>query len=197
MQVYDKKHDHFRFTLTILLKEQPTITIPRKQSLSSLPAGAPQASPRDATVASPRRGPGYTPTFDGILSSGESWVARRRASEASPKAGTGAGRDILGDHSNESKGIEIPEEEEDDAGNRKMQIPNDDIYPATASGDIESPIPGGQDPSAEMLNLSINNSSSAVGSHGSPSPLTGTIDYARIDWSYKDPSGQVQGRFHS
>jgi len=177
----------------MILKEQPTITIPRKQSLSNLPAS--QASPRDAAAASPRRGPGYTPTLDGILSSGESWVTRRRASDASLKVSTGAGRDVLGDHSNESKGIEIPEEEED-AGIR-VQIPNDATYPAAASGDIESPIPGSHDPSAEMSNLSINNSSSAVGSHGSPSPLTGTIDYARIEWSYKDPSGQVQGRFCS
>ena len=144
-------------------------------------------------MVSPRRGPGYTPTFDGILSSGESWVARRRASEASPKADTGAGRDVLGDHSSDSKGIEIPEEGEDDAGNRKVQTPDD---AAATSGDIESPLSGGQDPSAEMSNLSINNSSSAAGSHGNPFPLTDTIDYARIEWSYKDPSGQVQGKFY-
>jgi PERQ amino acid-rich with GYF domain-containing protein len=180
-----------RFAITSWqhLVEQPTITIPRKQSFSSLQPA--QASPRDTNVSSPRRGPGYAPNFDGILGGGESWVARRRASEASLKAGPGMAREPSGDHQLDGKGVEIPEEEEEDI-NRNSQLPGKSLDPSVVSGG-KDPHTGSRDLNAGITNLSLNNGSNAAQSHGISSPLTGVIDHATIEWSYKDPSGQIQG----
>lgn len=174
------------------LKEHPTITIPRKPSISSLQP--PQASPRDATLPSPRRTSGYIPGFDGILSGGESWVARRRASEASLKPGTAPSRETNGDYQQESKASEILEEEEEDTSGRNLQKADSHT---TALGGKEPLLSDGQNAISGSANLSLDmNGSSAPGSHSSSmtsSLPTNITDYASIEWSYKDPSGQVQG----
>ncbi|RDB28984.1 hypothetical protein Hypma_015129 [Hypsizygus marmoreus] len=185
--------------------DQPTVTIPRKQSLSSLQPSL--ASPRDTTAPSPRRGPGYTPNFDGVLNSGESWVARRRASEASLKSGAGTSREGGGQYQQENKASEIREEEEDighepgqnsrttDAPRNPQASPNPVNNPRHSK---ESSASNGQDATADMarLSLGINGTININPSTGGP-PATVPPDLATIDWSYKDPSGQVQGPFQA
>ncbi|KAG5729781.1 GYF domain-containing protein mpd2 [Termitomyces sp. T112] len=181
------------------LRREPSLTIPRKQSLSSLQP----VSPRDA-APSPRRGPGYSPGFDGVLGGNDAWIARRRASEVSLKASAGASQEVGADHQLESKTSDIREEEENPE-------PNEDEHPigeaddpdrTTASQDAGNDPPqiDGQDATADMARLSLNiNGSSNPGSLNnsvSASPAI-TVDLAAVEWSYKDPSGQVQGPFNA
>src|ERR1700683_1678042 len=83
--------------------------VPRRQSLSS--SQGPLASPRDAALPSPRTRMGFGPGFDGVLSGGDSWIARRKAAEALAKS-TGAPR---GEPAGETdaKAVEIKEEDEE------------------------------------------------------------------------------------
>ncbi|KAF8061015.1 hypothetical protein FPV67DRAFT_1632041 [Lyophyllum atratum] len=176
--------------------DQPASTIPRKQSLSSLQP----ASPREAALPSPRRASGYTSGFDGILSSGDSWVARRRASEASLKAGAGMSREGGGDYQLDSKASNIREEEEDashrPAGNsRSTDAPRE----ANRTTDPQLTDPSGQRAIAGVAALSLgSNGASVLGSVNNSTnsvPATAALDLANVEWSYKDPSGQIQGPF--
>ncbi|KAG6837899.1 hypothetical protein H0H93_013052 [Arthromyces matolae] len=177
-----------------LRRDQPSINIPRKQSLSNLQP----ASPREAAAPSPRRGSGFTSGFDGILG-GDSWIARRRASEASLKAG--ALRDGGLDHQTENKTSDIQEEEEqnyeinelkrsagdlDDSGHIGASQVSEDLSPATGQNDNANVAKNSKDPSnTGSLNNSVSDSSAI------------TLDLATVEWSYKDPSGQVQGPFNA
>ncbi|KAF9458750.1 hypothetical protein BDZ94DRAFT_1269950 [Collybia nuda] len=172
--------------------DQPTLTIPRKQSLSSLQP--PLMSPRDIALPSPRTRVGYTPNFDGVLNNGESWVARRRASEASLKSSAGASRDP-GDQVIDSKAPEIQEEEEESSltsrkGNRDE------------SGSLSGGSAFKSDGAAFQDNLNIGADMShsynqPVYEQMSNGPPPGIPDLASIEWSYKDPQGQIQGPFRA
>ncbi|KAF8213572.1 hypothetical protein K438DRAFT_1661780 [Mycena galopus ATCC 62051] len=158
---------------------------PRKLSLSSTQG---PMSPRDSALPSPRTRLGHTPTFDGVLNGGESWVARRRASEAKAVA-----RDA--EH-HEAPNLEIREEDEDanadSGGNHTPQ----EIPKATASpprdppassqpkttGDGTPHVQNGSDPAAPVV---------------PNGPPPGFRDLAGVQWSYLDPQGQLQGPFRA
>lgn len=153
-------------------------------------------SPREAPAPSPRARVGYTPNFDGVLNNGDSWVARRRASEASLKSGT-ATRDTGGEQVLDGKAPEIREEEED--GNHELRKDNGNEPPSTPGESSSKAISDGigfQDNNirADMTQLSIDtyNQLSEPANNGPP---PGIPDLASIEWSYKDPSGQIQGTY--
>lgn len=150
-------------------------------------------SPRDAALPSPRTRLGHTPTFDGVLNGGESWVARRRASEA--KLVGNASRDP--DHP-DGRGSEIREEDEDanpDSGGKPTlhetrqitasptQDPPTTSEPQTGDGTSYSPhVQNGADLSGPVV---------------PNGPPPGILDLASVQWSYLDPQGQLQGQPNS
>ncbi|TFK76721.1 hypothetical protein BDN72DRAFT_884418 [Pluteus cervinus] len=188
--------------------DSPALPIPRKQSLSSLQP--PSMSPRDTGLPSPRTRVGISPGFDGVLNSGESWVSRRRASEASLKAGVGTAREG-GDYQHEGKATEIREEEEEDAAGlqqQRLRGGGGSSGPQPQTLDKQRPTDPGvtqhgqSDPSVDGLNSGMAQMSVGMNSPGSlnasPGPNSFAANYpdpATIKWSYKDPSGQVQGPF--
>lgn len=183
--------------------DQSPAPIPRKQSLSSLQQ--PLMTPRDAAVPSPRNRVGFTPNFDGVLNGGDSWVARRRASETSLRSGVGTSRD-QGDQI-DSKASEIREEEED--GGRHLQAPEH----VQEKQDVSRPhatsttAPSQCNNTTSLPDGQIDMAHPSIGANGSivPEPVDnltngpppGLLDLASVEWSYKDPSGQVQGPFRA
>lgn len=167
----------------------------RKPSLSALQT--PTLSPREA----PRPRVGYTPSFDGVLNSGESWVARRRISETPTKPGGGSSQ-----QDSISSGIR-EEKEEDSRTNSDHRIPEDSsiissssaqisadesrLYAAAATTGTESSLH-----SSSVVPISINGTVN-LHKQGVDSkdigPPPGLIDLAAVEWSYKDPTGQIQG----
>ncbi|KAG5636559.1 hypothetical protein H0H81_007611 [Sphagnurus paluster] len=171
--------------------DQPTLTIPRKQSFSN--SGLQPGSPRDI-APSPRRGPGYTPGFDGILSGGDSWVARRRASEASLKATSGTPREGGGDYQPDVKASEIREEEEEtnreaDIHSRSTGDPDRKLSPQTGGTELSLP---DRHPTAQLAP-----SSEGLNDRVGASVPNSAPDLTTVQWSYKDPSGQIQGPFNA
>jgi PERQ amino acid-rich with GYF domain-containing protein len=158
-------------------------------------------SPRDAAMPSPRTRVGYTPNFDGVLNNGDSWVARRRASEASLKSGAGTSRDP-GDQPQDGKAPEIREEEEDinleprrENGEVKSAVPEPDIV---SGGNSQTVNDGAVFQDNPNLGAAMSQSSHTY-NQPIQEPLSGTRpppgipDLPNIEWSYKDPSGQIQG----
>ncbi|KAJ7169427.1 hypothetical protein C8R46DRAFT_1264215 [Mycena filopes] len=149
--------------------DQLTAAAPRKLSLSSTQV---PLSPRDAALPSPRTRLGHTPTFDGVLNGGESWVARRRASEAKLVAGT-----------------EIREEDEDatlESGGKTK--PKEAPQPA--------PSPNRDPPAAQPKTTGAPQATNGtdLGGPAVPNgPPPGLQDLASVQWSYLDPQGQLQG----
>jgi len=160
-------------------------------------------TPRDAALSSPRARVGYTPSFDGVFNSGESWVARRRASEASLKSGVGSSREH-GDQL-DNKTSEIREEEE----NSGRQPQNDGQVEDTVNVNQPDPssfsaLPQSSHNESNLLESQIAavdlstgvsglNVPEPLNSHPSNGPAPSISDLASVEWSYKDPSGQVQG----
>jgi PERQ amino acid-rich with GYF domain-containing protein len=205
-----------RTRLNTATVDQPALTIPRKLSLSS--TQGPLGSPRDGSLPSPRtRGP-LTPSFDGILNSGETWVSRRRASESGTRLNSGATRgdgDTEPQSGNRLKIDEVEEEQgrpsglkPDSTGNNATQnsdpSPVDSPQGATRpanDGATSSPTnhPEGSttfhdvtQPPAQLLVNGLPAQSSA-----NPAPVTAASQHvanpAGVEWSYLDPQGQVQG----
>lgn len=187
-----------------IFADTPLSTLPRKPSLSALQA--PLLSPRDM---SPRTRVGYTPNFDGVLNNGESWTARRRISESSLKAAAAAtattpGRDG-GDHSTKALGIREEKEDEQNNGSRSHHGDNQNVF-ASSSPHLRSEEPQQYEAVGGVLDSSsngtqtgpfgINGTSNTTlfgNNHANVGPPPGLIDLAAVEWSYKDPSGQVQG----
>ncbi|KAJ7480189.1 hypothetical protein B0H11DRAFT_2280849 [Mycena galericulata] len=170
--------------------DQLSSSVPRKLSLSNTQT---PLSPRDAALPSPRTRLGHTPTFDGVLNGGESWVARRRASEA--KSVGNAARDP--DH-HEGRGPELREEDEDanlepGGGPAPREIP-----PATESPIQDPPLPA-QPNAGDGASYSplVQNGADPVGSTVPNGPPPGIRDLAAVQWSYLDPQGQLQGPFRA
>ncbi|KAG7090806.1 hypothetical protein E1B28_009890 [Marasmius oreades] len=171
--------------------QAPNIT-PRKLSLSSQ---APLGSPRDIGLPSPRR-LGHTPSFDGVLNGGESWIARRRTSEGLSKT-AGITRETSGDEN------EIREEEEEIRVEEKPDprdsstLPNEADQPANASGiALQRP----QDIENRFSQLSLDQKTPDLLNSPNPPPTSAPpqpTDLAGVDWSYLDPQGQVQGPFRA
>ncbi|KAJ7693585.1 hypothetical protein B0H17DRAFT_489140 [Mycena rosella] len=162
--------------------DQLTPSIPRKLSLSSVQA---PLSPRDAALPSPRTRLGHTPTFDGVLNGGESWVARRRASEA--KSIGNASRDP--DH-HEGRGLEIREEDEDATLNS-----NPHETPQATASPSHDPPPA--QPKAGDGPSYVQNGSELPATTVPNGPPPGILDLASVQWSYLDPQGQLQGPFRA
>lgn len=145
-------------------------------------------SPREA---SPRTKVGYTPSFDGVLNNGDSWVARRRT-EASMKTGNTPGREAS-EKQQGPRSSGILEEREDikqeDSSFFTTSSPQARQYSAVVGGLDSGTSTNHHD--GFTPNGSIN--SRAYGADIGPPP--GLIDLAAIEWSYKDPTGQIQGAF--
>lgn len=158
-------------------------------------------SPRDAAMPSPRTRVGYTPNFDGVLNNGDSWVARRRASEASLKSGVGTSRDA-GEQPQDVKALEIREEEEDGGLESRKErkeerltatqpdiTSGDSFYKSTSDGSVFQ-----DSPNITQLSLEYKPKiSESLSGPMSTGPPPGIQDLASVEWSYKDPSGQIQG----
>ncbi|KAJ8090529.1 kinesin-like protein [Marasmius tenuissimus] len=173
--------------------QAPTLA-PRKLSLSGQ---QPLGSPRDVGLPSPRR-IGHTPGFDGVLNGGESWVARRRASEGLGKV-AGISREPSGEEN------EIREEDEEGRAERGKET-----EPQKASESLSQPDPRTdasgiatqrpEDITNGFAQLSVDQKTQGIINSpippqaGVPSPPT---DLGSVEWSYLDPQGQVQGPFRA
>lgn len=174
--------------------------LPRKPSLSSLQG--PTLSPRDM---SPRTRVGYTSNFDGVLNNGDSWTARRRLAEASLKTAAAPGRDSSDNPLNMPSGIREEKEDEQDPGSQSLQTDSQNFF-ASSSPHLRTEEPqqyettaGGSDNSNNMPqtgSFGLNGASNPtqfVNDHVGVGPPPGLVDLAAVEWSYKDPTGQIQG----
>ena len=139
---------------------------------------------------------GYTPSFDGVLNNGESWVAKRRTSEASLKSGNTLGRDV--DSQQGSKASGIQEEREDGSGQKPKSTIEDHSPYFSSSPHMLSDEPqflhatDVHEPFAQGRQLPRRESPSAtLYAHERSSPPG--LDLLAVEWSYKDPTGQIQG----
>ncbi|KAJ3983366.1 hypothetical protein F5890DRAFT_1442875 [Lentinula detonsa] len=174
--------------------DQPPL-LPRKLSLSSQ---APNNNSRESGMPSPRGRLGHTPGFDGVLNGGDSWVARRRASEGLvPKAPANSARDPGEDH----KELEIREEDEeinpDSKPNPDPQLVPKDTTQSTSSV-IAMQKPDKIDSGVALDVPGTHSISSSPASTSASIGLPpGIVDLSSIEWSYLDPQGQVQGPFQA
>ncbi|KAK0208899.1 hypothetical protein DFS33DRAFT_1459466 [Desarmillaria ectypa] len=178
------------------------IAIPRKLSLSSMQS---PMSPRDTGLPSPRpsrMGAG----FDGVLNGGDSWVARRRASEGLVKSGGGMTRDPGSEYQPDGKSSEIKEEDESAAQATDRDPHPDELLPHSAD-DEATAAAGASHSQTQILDASVaqmslgndnrhsSSASPANSSAGYPPP--GLADVSNVEWSYLDPQGQIQGPFRA
>ncbi|KAJ7225976.1 hypothetical protein GGX14DRAFT_642192, partial [Mycena pura] len=166
--------------------DQLSGTAPRKLSLSGNTA---PLSPRDGALPSPRARFSHTPTFDGVLNGGESWVARRRASEA--KAAANASRDS---DTHEGRTSDIREEDEDtslNAGGSKVQ---QEKLKAKHSPSPDPPTTQSKPADTVSYSPHAQNGTEPI---VPPGPPPGIQDPASVQWSYLDPQGQLQGPFRA
>ncbi|EAU92624.1 hypothetical protein CC1G_01669 [Coprinopsis cinerea okayama7 len=163
--------------------DSPTTTMPRKQSLSSLQA--PNAGSRSAALPSPRNRPGY-PSFDGVLNTGDSWSSRRRASEASQTTKpVGIARELSGDTEDRVQPIQEDGADGQNGTAGSTELPRD--------GKTSQPnTVGGQNGQASSDAAQQSTASANV-----PNANAGSQDLAAVEWSYKDPAGNVQGPFRA
>lgn len=176
-----------------------TLAVSRNPSLSTLQN--PAISSRE-TASRPRMG--YTPSFDGVLNNGESWVARRRTSEASLKSGNAPGRDVDGPQT--AKAFGIQEEKEDESGQRLEANIEDQSPYLSSSPHLLSEVPrqfvnatDAHDPFKlpQCSRLPRNESPPStlyIHERIEAPPPPGLPDLLAVEWSYKDPSGQIQGK---
>ncbi|KAE9409327.1 hypothetical protein BT96DRAFT_962438 [Gymnopus androsaceus JB14] len=158
-------------------------SMPRKLSLTGQ---APLMSPREAALPSPRGRLGHTPSFDGVLNGGESWIARRRASEGlTSKPAPGSARDPGEDPK------ELKIKEEDEENNPDRQDPQKDAQSTLSSVTMQRP--DNIEPGAAQLPLDVPGAQSLADSPASTSASIGPPPC--VEWSYLDPQGQVQGPF--
>lgn len=149
-------------------------------------------------VTSSRNRVGHTPNFDGVLNNGESWTSRRRISEASTK-GSLSSREIQEEQRLEGDGI--PEEVVPQLSNGSIKPIFSTSLPATLSN---APAPSRQD-SLDSANDALENNSNSLTAPGLSAleyhdgvldivypPVV--RDLGAVEWSYKDPTGQVQGK---
>lgn len=140
--------------------------------------------------------------FDGVLSSGESWMARRKAAEGLSKP-TGAPKADVGE--GENTAVHIKEEEEEP----NIQAIDSSEDTSAQSGVSQNHEPSGdsrtQAVSQAMGDLSLRNNghldpgissgNPAPAAMASSPPMSQPIqDLANVEWSYLDPQGNVQGR---
>lgn len=169
---------------------------PTALAVSRNPTLSTQQNPAISSTARTRVG--YTPSFDGVLNNGESWVARRRTSEASLKSGNTLGRDVV-DSQQGSKASGIQEERDDSSG-QMAKTTNEDHSPyLPSSPHILSDEPqflhatDVHEPFAQVGQLPRRESPPATFYAHERTPPPGLLDLSAVEWSYKDPTGQIQG----
>jgi PERQ amino acid-rich with GYF domain-containing protein len=182
----------------IFSEDQPQQTAPRKLSLSGSMSSS--SSPRDA-LPNPRVRVGFGPNFDGVLNGGDSWVARRKASEGLLKAGvTQVSRGEQGevDHQQDNQDGEV----KDGEVGRLCTERQENVVQQSQGADR---LPDSRDVDASLAEVSTKTQNLAVepaSNHSvedSPAsippigPLPGILDLASVEWSYLDPQGHVQG----
>ena len=168
--------------------------LPRKQSIPNLQnTGLP--SSRDAGLPSPRNRVGTTPNVDG----GDTWTVHRRASEVSLKSAITMSREASSDLQNDTRASNIREEQDGFQGEIEKALDRGSGGLSTYQAEY---VAGQNSGSAHTdllnVNLRANHSENAVDysvservPSGPPPPLQ---DLASVEWSYKDPTGQVQGK---
>jgi PERQ amino acid-rich with GYF domain-containing protein len=163
--------------------------MPRKPSLSTLQV------PGVLSPTSPRTRVGYTSNFDGVLNNGESWMARRRFSEASLKVSNSS---TIQTEDSASKPEGIAEVKEEDSATAVHVCKEEGTFLSPASAAINSAIPT----SHSEISVTKDTAENITGPASLPtyrdyqeigqSPVI--LDLAAVEWSYKDPTGQVQGK---
>ena len=170
--------------------------LPRKQSIPNLQNTAISPS-RDIGLPSPRNRVGITPNFDG----GDTWTAHRRTSD---KSAVAMSREASSDLQNDTRANDIREEQEGQDGFNSEAEKVLDRGPSGFST-YQAECRAGQNSSSAQtdlhnVHLRANHSESAVDysiSDRMPSgPPPGFQDPASVEWSYKDPTGQIQGKAH-
>jgi PERQ amino acid-rich with GYF domain-containing protein len=188
--------------------------MPRKSSVSSL--NPPLASPRDAGLPSPRTRTG----FDGVLGGSDSWMARRRTSDATRPSGIALSRSTDTATAEGKKDPEIKEEQEEEgqrvglgigasvghASNGQPSATNGHLA-NTASGRSGPSTVEGLDQSFDKMSLGAVPGANLPGPNGAvthayplgshviapqPPPPT-TAELSAVEWSYVDPAGNIQG----
>jgi PERQ amino acid-rich with GYF domain-containing protein len=145
------------------------------------------------------------PNFDGVLNNGDSWASRRRASEASLKSGAATYRDSGGDWEYDDKNSGIREEKEEEVGAESERRTLSPLVTSLAAEHTQSENRSDLYPSSDAFDSELRGQSqSHLGYSGPLDPLGGTVkddsfsdvrDLAGVEWSYKDPTGQVQGKY--
>lgn len=144
------------------------------------------------------------PNFDGVLNNGDSWTSRRRASEASLKSGAATYRDSGGDWEHDDKNSGIREEKEEEVGAEVDRRALPPLVTSLAAEHTQSESRFGLYPSSDAFDSESRQSQSHLGYASPLDPLGGTVnhnsfsdvrDLAGVEWSYKDPTGQVQGQY--
>ena len=165
--------------------------LPRKQSIPNLQNPGISSS-RDSGLPSPRNRVGITPNFD----CGDAWTAHRRGPDKSAVAmSREASSDLQSD---------IQEEQEGQDGFNGAETVLDrgpgghSMYQAEYRAGQNS---GSAHTDLHNVNLQASHSKNAVDysiSDRVPSglPPPGLQDLGSVEWSYKDPTGQVQGEAH-
>lgn len=164
--------------------------MPRKPALSTLPV------PGVLSPTSPRTRIGYTHNFDGVLNSGESWVSRRRYSEASLKV---SGTEFqTEDSASKPAGIaEVKEEDSATAVRVRKEEGAAFLSPTSASA---IPTTHSEPSATKDTSEHISGTASLPTTYRDYQDIgqsSATVDLAAVEWSYKDPTGQVQGKHFS
>jgi PERQ amino acid-rich with GYF domain-containing protein len=171
----------------LFFQDSPTTTLPRKQSFSTLQS--PGVGARSGPMPSPRVRQGFSGGFDGVLGAGETWTSRRRASEASRPGAITRDTSGGGDVDNAEKLAALGEGRAIDKGSDQSSVGASiqaEGIPVTSGSASYGQV------NAEAAQVPNNVASTIPPGDGPPLP-TEPKDLASVEWSYKDPSGAVQG----
>jgi PERQ amino acid-rich with GYF domain-containing protein len=179
----------------IFSEDQPQQTVPRKLSLSG------SMSSSSSPLPNPRVRVGFGSNFDGVLNGGDSWVARRKASEGLLKTGVTQVSRGEGDHQQDNQDGEV----KDGEAGRLCTERQESVVQQSQGAISTDRLPDSRDIDASLAEVSTKTQSLAVepaSSHSvedSPAsippigPPPGIQDLASVEWSYLDPQGHVQG----
>ena len=186
-----------------MLDQQPSLTLPRKLSQTSIQAMP--LSPREALPSPRTRIPGAV-GIDGVLS--DSWHVRKKTSEGLLNSGIRVGDAAeSGPHA-----TDIKEEDEERGGagepnggaaNGTRHATQNDPPPENTMSEGRESQPNVNSVSAGVGKLSLNTQGTEMNVNGTGphTPVDGApaghppgiVDLSTVEWSYLDPQGQVQG----
>lgn len=172
---------HLHLPIHVCIDSSST-SMPRKPSLSTLQVSGVQSS------TSPRTRVGHTSNFDGVLNNGDSWMARRLLSEASMKTSNLSSTELQADDTCKPRGIA---EVKEDGAATAVQVHNeDDAFFSPVSTRMNSAI----STSYNETTVTENTAENLFGTGPELGESPAVIDLAAVEWSYKDPTGQIQGK---